>query len=277
MQIFPHDTGFLLLRLGLYYIILVVIMTIAQNYLLYAPTKYTFLDLSYKGKLCGLSPWPVDSEEYLGLISRDPDQMKRGTVVVFHGNAGSALDRIYYSQALVKLGFQVILLEYPGYGARKGKTGELYFLSDCLKSVELLERTDTKPVYFIGESLGAGVATGVIAKGKIVVDGLVLITPWSTLPDLAQKKFWFLPAKWICRDRYDNIKNLSSFKQPVAVALARHDRIIPKDVSMKLFQQIESSKKLWIFEKAGHNDWPNFIHDSWWSEVMAFIAPEPEL
>jgi len=37
-------------------------------------------------------------------------------ILVFHGNSGSVLDRLFYFKALVGLGYRVILLEYPGYG-----------------------------------------------------------------------------------------------------------------------------------------------------------------
>jgi len=44
----------------------------------------------------------------------------KGTVTVFHGNAGPAAGREFYLQALAPLNYRVILAEYPGYGGRTG-------------------------------------------------------------------------------------------------------------------------------------------------------------
>jgi len=70
------------------------------------------------------------------------------------------------------------------------------------------------------------VATGVASEKSLAVDGLVLITPWNNLPDLAQSIYWFLPAKWLVKDRFDNAANLRDCNQPVAVLMADADEII---------------------------------------------------
>jgi pimeloyl-ACP methyl ester carboxylesterase len=84
-------------------------------------------------------------------------------VLVFHGNAGSALDRKYYPDALEKLGYRVILVEYPGYGGRRGKLGEGSFVADARDLVTLARDEFGDPIYVWGESLGCGVAIAVAA------------------------------------------------------------------------------------------------------------------
>ena len=45
----------------------------------------------------GLQLWPVESGNgYLGLLAMPDSGAVRGTVIVFHGNAGTALDRHNY-------------------------------------------------------------------------------------------------------------------------------------------------------------------------------------
>jgi pimeloyl-ACP methyl ester carboxylesterase len=129
-----------------------------------------------------------------------------------------------------------------------------------------------RPVYLWGESLGCGVATAAAADSGLKVDGIVLLTPWNTLPATAQAHYWFLPARWLVRDRFDNIRNLKQFKGPVAVLMADKDKVIPNRLTLFLYQNIHSAKRLWTFEDAGHNSWPVSPDHSWWAEVMDFVS-----
>jgi pimeloyl-ACP methyl ester carboxylesterase len=98
------------------------------------------------------------------------------------------------------------------------------------------------------------------------------LTPWNTLSDTAQVHYWFLPARWLVRDRFDNVRNLKQFSGPVAVIMAEGDRVIPNRLTRTLYRSIASSKRLWTFESAGHNSWPANPELGWWREVMEFVS-----
>lgn len=87
-------------------------------------------------------------------------------IIVFHGNAGSACDRIYFFDLLKGLNADIILFEYPGYGGDRIKPGEKIILKKAVELVELIKQNNgkTRPVYLLGESLGTGVATWVGAQ-----------------------------------------------------------------------------------------------------------------
>ena len=98
-----------------------------------------------------------------------------------------------------------------------------------------------------------------------------MITPWATLPDLAQSIYWFLPARWLVRDQYDNITNLNRWGGTVAVLIAGRDEIIPPAHGARLFDALQNRKQRWQFDGAGHNDWPVHADAPWWDEVLAFL------
>jgi hypothetical protein len=81
--------------------------------------------------------WQSSATDYSGLISINDVQKPDGTIVLFHGNGGTALDRAFYLEPLSALGYRVILAEYPMYGGRKGKLGEKSFVADGLETVRL--------------------------------------------------------------------------------------------------------------------------------------------
>ncbi len=224
----------------------------------------------------GLRFWPDQDpdqgEDYRGLVATDSAVEATGTIIVFHGNAGAAWHRSYYVHALLPLGYNVVLAEYPGYGGRNGDPSEESFVNDARATIQLAYDTFGGPLYLWGESLGCGVAAAVAADPPVPVDGVVLVTPWDSLPDLAQSMYWYFPIRWLLRDKFDNVKNLQSFHQPVAIAIAIDDEIIPPARSLRLYESIHAPKRLWRFENAGHNNWPTDPAEKWWREVMQFIS-----
>jgi uncharacterized protein len=247
-----------------------------QNSLLYHPETCSLAQLAQQVKNSPVKLWPSANEAYRGLIASPDSPDLRGTIIVFHGNAGSAYDRMYYVRALQPLGYRVLLAEYPKYGARAGSLGEQSLLADAIATAKALREEFPGPFYVWGESLGCAVATGIAAEESLVVDGLVLITPWENLPDLAQSIYWFLPARWLVKDRYDNAANLQQFKNPVAVLMADQDEIIPNRQTLAFYEAIHCPKRLWVFKNVGHNSWPISPHEKWWQEVTRFAdSPGP--
>ncbi len=241
-----------------------------QEKLLYHPDPHFPSTAMVSAK--GLRMWPGQARgEYRGFISAQGRPKANGTVVVFHGNAGSASDRGYYIAALEPRGLRVVLAEYPAFGGRPGELGEGPFVSDGHGTVKRALEQWGEPIYLWGESLGAAVAAAIAADAFLPVAGVVLLTPWDTLPDLAQAIYWFLPARWLTRDRYDSIANLAQYGGRVAILVAEKDEVVPRRHGLRLFESIRGPKKFWEFPNATHNTWPAGPQERWWGEVLAFL------
>jgi len=224
----------------------------------------------------GLRFWPDSGDDYRGFIGMADPAGKKGLVVVFHGNAGGAADRVYYVHALAPLGYRVVLAEYPGYGGRRGGLGERPFVADAKETVRRASEAFGGPLFLVGESLGCGVAAAVAADPAIPVEGVVMITPWDSLPAVAQALYGNLPLQRLVRDKYDNVRNLQAYKKPIAVAVAEQDEIIPHANSLRLYESLTAPKRLWVFAGAGHNSWPVGPSEAWWREVMDFVSAQGE-
>jgi pimeloyl-ACP methyl ester carboxylesterase len=224
----------------------------------------------------GLRFWPDPGDGYRGFIGLAAPAGKKGLVVVFHGNAGGAADRAYYVHALAPLGYRVVLAEYPGYGGRRGGLGERPFVADAKETVRRASEAFGGPLFLVGESLGCGVVAAVAADPAIPVEGVVMITPWDSLPAVAQALYGNLPLQRLVRDKYDNVRNLQAYKKPIAVAVAEQDEIIPHANSLRLYESLAAPKRLWVFKGAGHNSWPVGPSEAWWREVMDFVSAQGE-
>ena len=253
------------------YLTLTLILFFGQRKLLYVPSTNFPPEEAVKAK--GLEYWLDRDDNYRGLIAQQPENNTKGTIIVFHGNADTALGRSYYTDALGKLGYRVLLAEYPGYGGREGKPSESVLVNDARETIELVRQKYGDPIYIWGESLGSGVTSSTVADLDLPVAGIVLITPWDSLPNLAQNTYTFLPVRWIVLDKFDNVKNLKSFKGNIAILIAGKDTIVPAKLGDNLYRSLpDNSKKLWYFADAGHNNWIDYLDSSWWQEVMDFLA-----
>jgi pimeloyl-ACP methyl ester carboxylesterase len=241
---------------------LLALVYVWQDRLLYFPQRAKVEELVS----AGLTPWPA-AEDFRGLVA-EPRGAARGTAIVFHGNAGHAGHRAYYAQALVPLGFRVILAEYPGYGPRAGKPGEESFIRDASEIVALAHAQYGGPLLLVGESLGAAVAAGAGALQRESTKGLILITPWDRLADVASHHYRWLPVKWLLRDPYDTAARLAKFDRPVVVVVAGQDSIVPARFGVTLHAALGGPKHLIQIEGAGHNDWPGRGDASWWQTAM---------
>jgi pimeloyl-ACP methyl ester carboxylesterase len=242
-----------------------------QYLLLYYPSSSKPSEESLKA--AHIKPWQSSISDYRGFIATNELDHRNGTVIVFHGNGGTAADRAFYVEALGTLWYRVILAEYPRYGGRKGELGEKAFVNDGSETVRLAFVNYGEPLFLLGESLGCGVAAAIAKQTSVKIDGIVLITPWDTLASVARSKFPFLPVRLFLKDKYDNINNLSSFKGRIAVVGAGRDEVIPIVHAKDLYNSLSgTAKRMWTIQGAGHNDWPMSTNPSWWREIMDFVS-----
>jgi esterase/lipase len=260
-----------MLLILLCYLLLLFILFVFQRKLIYFPETHSIKQQQELAESLNMKLWP-SKDNYLGLMSKSAKPVCKGTIIVFHGNAGSAIDRSYYLHALEKLDYRVILAEYPGYGAKEGFPSETTMISNGLETLKQAQNDFGGPVFLWGESLGSGVVSGILHTGKLQVNGIVFVAPFDSLANVAQHYYWYFLAKWLIRDEFDNIKNLQNYQGNIAFLLAGKDEIIPNKFSLNLYDSLHSRKRLWTFKDAGHNSlplWPELI---WWKDVMQFVA-----
>ena len=261
------------------YLVVLVVLWAFQSRLLYLPDRRTPSDAELSRS--GLQWWPArpSAEGYRGLLAAPDGGAPRGTVVVFHGNAGAAIDRLRFVEPLRRAGFRVLLAEYPGYGWRGGAPSEEALVSDSVETLARLRDAFGDPVYVWGESLGAGVAAGVVGRAGPIVTGVVLLTPWENLRAVAAHHYWYLPAGWLVSDRYDSEASLARYPGPIALLVAEHDRTIPPEHGHRLHEALlrhGRTVRLWRFAEAGHSDWPDSPEAPWWQEVVGFTTAGQE-
>ena len=254
-----------------------VMLTALQRQLIYFPSKAPADVLSELASRMGLQTWRDNAGEAIGWKSPgDPNARYR--MLVFHGNAGYALNRDYFVTGLRARGSQwdVFLFEYPGYGARKGTPSEVNFKATATQALEALLAIDSRPVFITGESLGSGVASFLASTFPNDVAGLLLVTPFSSLTDVAAHHYPLLPVRILLSERYESREALSHYGGPVAFLLAGRDEVVPSELGQQLYDSYSGPKWLHVEAHAGHNTLPYNPGAPWWGEVSSFLISSKE-
>jgi pimeloyl-ACP methyl ester carboxylesterase len=261
-------------RIGAFvYLGLMLFLAACQNRLLYFPSRGTQAALIEQATAEGLQPWKDSTGAVIGW--RTTNQQATRRIVVFHGNAGYALHRTYYTEALSRLGWDVFLFEYPGYGARGGNPGREAFLSSGRAAIEELLGTDARPLFLLGESVGSGTAAALAAELPGKIRGIALVIPFARLVEVARWHFPYLPVGLLLRDKYDNIAALEKYHGPIIFVIAEKDEVVSPQQGRKLHDAYAGPKRLITLSNATHNAFPTNYSAAWWKEVSDFLGSSP--
>jgi pimeloyl-ACP methyl ester carboxylesterase len=255
-----------------------ILFYFAQRRLLYFPTVEEHEAAVRSAHDQGLDRWLGQAGQFLGWKAPCPRQPAMGKLLVLHGNAGTAAERVYLRDAFqghnFPLALDVYLLEYPGYGSRSGSPTEQTLVAAAREAVDLLHLDGSGPLLVVGESIGSGVAALVAAERPGSVSGLILVTPLLSIPAVARRHLPFLPTLLI-RDTYRADESLRQYGGPVAFLLAGRDSVVFADLGEELFRSYRGPKHLWLDPDADHNtlDYePTAIR---WAEMLVFLVDHP--
>ena len=198
----------------------------------------------------------------------------RVTVLVFNGNAGNRAHRGPLASALQRHGFQVLLIDYRGYGGNAGAPSQVGLAADARAArTYLTGRSDvdlSRLVYF-GESLGTAVAVDLAVEHPPAA--LVLRSPFTSMADVGQYHYPFLPVRLLLRDRFPAIDQIRRIRAPLLVVAGGRDRIVPIDHSRRLYDAAMGPKTLRVLPDADHNDDELLAGNEMIQAIVRFIQP----
>jgi fermentation-respiration switch protein FrsA (DUF1100 family) len=183
-----------------------------------------------------------------------PSGAGSGVTVVFHGNAGSLMTSAEKFLDLAKSGRGVVLANYRGYSGADGRPTEQGLYADARALLDALhaEGYGAGSIVLYGESLGSGVATRMAAERQVA--GIVLEAPFTSIPAVAQRRYWYLPAYWLTRDRFDSLTRIGEVGAPILILHGERDRVVPVSHGRRLAREAAENCELRLFAEAGHAD-----------------------
>jgi hypothetical protein len=224
-----------------------------QRQLLYLPDR-TRPELVGLDRL-GVRETMLSTEDGLSLLSWYlPPHPGQPVVAYFHGNGGHIGYRIQRLLRFARQEFGVLMLEYRGYGSNPGTPSEAGFYADGRAALAFLEREGVAPnrLVLYGESLGSGVAVQLAAQHDIAA--LVLEAPPTSVAEVAQCHFPYVPAARLVTDRFDSLSRIGKVRAPILVLHGENDRVVPIRFGRALFNAAPEPKEGWFVPDAGHED-----------------------
>lgn len=251
---------------------LVLVVGCSQRRLIYHPTRMdpeTALQIAAED---GLAPWTNSIGSRIGW--RRTSGTGAGSVLVLHGNAGSAARRGYLVGPIhAATGMDVHVLEYPGFGSREGRPSQDSLTDAAAEGLGLL--ASRGPVFLVGESLGTGVASYLAGRHSKDVRGVILLTPFDSLESAARHHYPFLPVGMILADTYPSAAWIQGYKGPLGVVIAAQDQVVPAELGRRLHDSYTGPRRLWVVPGADHWEGAN-RPVAWWKEAFGFLqAPVP--
>ena len=210
----------------------------------------------------------------------------KGTVLHLHGNGGNLAWHLGGSYWLQEQGYQVLMLDYRGYGQSQGEPGLPAVYSDIDAAFSWLQQAPEvqgKPVVLLGQSLGGSLAVHYLAGHPqqraqlqaLVLDGApanyrdaarhVLAGAWLTWP-LQVPLSWMVPEADSAEFAMPNLSGL-----PVLIFQSIDDQVVPLENGIRLYQLAPPPRVLQLTRGAHVETFSVPV----WREVMLAYLQDP--
>ncbi|MEM7409882.1 MAG: alpha/beta fold hydrolase [Myxococcota bacterium] len=202
------------------------------------------------------------SAESLFLETRDgvrvhafylPGAPRRDRALLFlHGNAGNASHRLPNAAQLARLGSDVLLLDYRGYGLSEGTPSEAGTAEDARAALaHLTTERGFAPerIVLFGRSLGGAVAVELAQDRPLA--GVILESTFTSVADMARTLLGPLGA---AIRGFPSDERVGQLRAPLLSFHGDRDEIVPFALGQRLFEVAPEPKSFETIVGAGHND-----------------------
>jgi uncharacterized protein len=186
-----------------------------------------------------------------GWLVKAPDA--KFTVIFSHGNAGNISSRMEKIQLMHRVGVNVFIFDYRGYGRSQGRPSEKGIYLDAQAAYDyLIKRPDIDPEKIItfGESLGGAAAVDLATQRKVA--GLIVDSSFTKAADMSRKVFPFLPT-FLLKTKMDSVTKIVKVSVPKLFLHSPDDEVVPYRLGRKLFE-VAKEPKMFVNISGGHND-----------------------
>jgi uncharacterized protein len=195
------------------------------------------------------------------------------TVIYFYGNGSCMAYSTDVFDHVRRLGVNIIIPDYEGYGMSAGKPSE----SGCYAAADvaydyLLGRKDidAKKIVPMGWSLGGAVAIDL--AGRRLTAGLVTISAFTNLRAMAHQFAPWAPLSMVLKYRFDNLSKLSSIYCPIFIAHGMLDELVPPQMADQLAAVAKGEVTRYAVMNAGHNDIYDVGGEELWNRLGEFMG-----
>ena len=163
-----------------------------------------------------------------------------------------------------------LFINYRGYGDSGGKPSQASLCRDAvfiLDHVAASEKIPLNHIVLIGRSLGSGVAVYAAAQRR--VRGVILITPFDSLTNVARHHYPIFPVRLLLKHPFDSLALAPAIQTPMLMLVAGRDEVIPAKYAFNLEKAWGGPVRSVVIDGAGHNDIQ--LDQGYWQAINAFL------
>jgi uncharacterized protein len=223
-----------------------------QEKFLFHPTK---LATQYKYKFDGKFEeirLPFNEIDTMSLVKFFPtDSISRGVVIYYHGNMNNIEHYASYTKPFTKLGYEVWVQDYPGFGKSTGEITEKKLYDQAFQVKKMVDvQFASESIIIYGKSLGTGIAAYIASNTKAKM--LILETPYYSIPALFNCYAPIYPSSSMANFKIPTNEYLQDVKYPIVIFHGTKDGVIPYRSASKLKAFLKPSDKFITVPDATH-------------------------
>jgi fermentation-respiration switch protein FrsA (DUF1100 family) len=209
--------------------------------------------------------WGLQRARFVGFRADDgarltgwwmpPRNPEAPVLLLAHGRSANMATRAPIMRRLGADGFGMLMFDYRGYGASTGRPGEAALTEDVLAAYDWLTGQGIRPerIVLIGQSLGDAPAAQAAARRRVAA--LVLVSPFTNLPEVAAARVPWLPLRVLhwSRNRFEVAASLRTVRAPLLLIASRRDGLVPMANSVMLGRAAPGPVRWLIEDRLPHD------------------------
>ena len=197
---------------------------------------------------------PLNEKDTLNLIDFFPaDTVVRGVVLYFHGNKRNISWYAKYIPHFTRHGYEVLMIDYPGYGKSTGKLTEQKLYEWALLAYNMASKKfSADSIIIYGKSMGTGIAAQVASIRDC--KKLILETPYYDFPSVISHYLPIYPVRRMLHYEIPTYQYLARVQEPVTIFQGTKDRIITHSNAKRLKPMLKPTDEFITIRGGHHND-----------------------
>ena len=242
-----------LIKLAFLAILTLYLIAVAAVFMLQRKMLYFPPNLYLTPTAVGV-PQMVEIREGAGGWYAPPTQPNGKVIMVFHGNGSAVYSNHDIFRDLMKNGYGVFSVSYPGYPGSEGQPSQDGMVMAAKTQYEWVLAQEIKPenIIFYGTSLGSGVAAQLAVKQQPSL--IVMDAPFNSVLDMGRQTIRWLPFSLLMKDKWQSDKALKDLDVPLIWIHGTADRVIPISQGQKLYDGYNGPKFAHIIEGGQHTN-----------------------
>jgi fermentation-respiration switch protein FrsA (DUF1100 family) len=182
------------------------------------------------------------------------DASSRPALLYFYGNAMCLAYAEPEFERFRRLGLNVMIPDYLGYGMSGGKPSEV----GCRETAELclgwLRSRGFEPSRVVagGWSLGGAVAIDLASRHPLA--GLIAFSTFTSAQDMGRTILPLALPSWFYAHKFDSLAKIRTIRCPILLGHGRRDSLVPYVMFERIAQAAKGPLTRLVIDTAEHND-----------------------